>query len=195
MYTERARSCQTRSRFILTNFACPITNLADGELGLRYGTVIRPQADSESWQSRLKRCFWFNIINEWLRNMQLFPKIWILEISKKAFRISASGSRLIAVLDIRIRLQTHYPAGYPTDKRDSDHHCQRWSDSGFSLSDPILFLKSDIRIRSESCLVEIILSVSDNYPKVYCDVRHTFLCCAKITSGAIFPLAKHDWLK
>ena len=29
--------------------------------------------------------------------MQLFPKIWILEISKKAFRISGSGSRLIAV--------------------------------------------------------------------------------------------------
>ena len=27
----------------------------------------------------------------------------------------------------------------------------RWSDSGFSLSDPILFLKNDIRIRSESC--------------------------------------------
>jgi len=28
---------------------------------------------------------------------------------------------------------------------------QRWSDSGFLLSDPILFLKNDIRIRSESC--------------------------------------------
>jgi len=28
---------------------------------------------------------------------------------------------------------------------------QRWSDSGFSLSDPILFLKNYIRIRSESC--------------------------------------------
>jgi len=24
-------------------------------------------------------------------------------------------------LDIRIRLQTHYPAGYPTGKQDSDH--------------------------------------------------------------------------
>ena len=28
---------------------------------------------------------------------------------------------------------------------------QRWSDSGYLLSDPILFLKNDIRIRSESC--------------------------------------------
>jgi len=28
---------------------------------------------------------------------------------------------------------------------------QRWSDSGFLLSDPILFLKNDICIRSESC--------------------------------------------
>jgi len=28
---------------------------------------------------------------------------------------------------------------------------QRWSDSGFVLSDPILFLKNDIHIRSKSC--------------------------------------------
>ena len=26
-------------------------------------------------------------------------------------------------------------------------------------------------------LVEIILSVSENYPKVYYDAQHTFLCC------------------
>jgi len=49
--------------------------------------------------------------------------------------------------------------------------------------------------------VEIILSVSENYPKVYCDAQHTFLCCVyfaswgKITAGAILPLASHDWLK
>jgi len=49
--------------------------------------------------------------------------------------------------------------------------------------------------------VEIILSVSENYPKVYCDAQHTFLCCVyfaswgKITAGAILPLAKHNWLK
>jgi len=51
---------------------------------------------------------------------------------------------------------------------------QRWSDSGFLLSDPILFLKNDIRIRSESCLVKILLSVSENYLKVYYDTQHTF---------------------
>jgi len=36
------------------------------------------------------------IINEWLCNVQLFPKVWILEISIKAFRISesVSGSHL-----------------------------------------------------------------------------------------------------
>jgi len=27
-------------------------------------------------------------------------------------------------LDIRIRLQTHYPAGYPTGQPDSDNLCQ-----------------------------------------------------------------------
>jgi len=65
------------------------------------------------------------IINEWLCNVQLFPKVWNLEISIKVFRISGSlsGSRLKAVLDIRIRLQTHYPSGYPTGKPDSDHLC------------------------------------------------------------------------
>jgi len=47
----------------------------------------------------------------------------ILEISIKGFRISVSGSRLKAVLDTRIRLQTHYPAGYPAGKPDTDHLC------------------------------------------------------------------------
>jgi len=39
------------------------------------------------------------IMNEWLCNVQLFPKVRILEISMKAFRIfaSISGSRLKAV--------------------------------------------------------------------------------------------------
>ena len=50
-------------------------------------------------------------------------------------------------------------------------------------------------------LVEIILSVSENYPKVYYDAQHTFLCFVyfaswgKITSGVILPSAEHDWLK
>jgi len=86
--------------------------------------------------------------------------------------------------------------------RSSASCYQRWSNSGFLLSDPILFLKNGIRIRSDPnpVLVEIILSVSENYPKVYCDAQHTFLRCAyfaswgKITAGAILPLAKH-WLK
>jgi len=50
-------------------------------------------------------------------------------------------------------------------------------------------------------LVEILLSVSENYPKVYCVAQHTHLCCVyfallgKITFGAILPLVQHDWLK
>jgi len=50
-------------------------------------------------------------------------------------------------------------------------------------------------------LVEITLSTSENYRKVYCDAQHTFLCCVcfallgKITAGAILPLVEHDWLK
>ena len=55
--------------------------------------------------------------------MQLFQRLWILEISRKAFPISLSvfSSRLKKALDIRVRLQNHYPAGYPTGKPDSDH--------------------------------------------------------------------------
>jgi len=50
-------------------------------------------------------------------------------------------------------------------------------------------------------LVKIILSVSKNYPKVYCDAQYTFFCCVyfalwgKITAGTILPLAEHHWLK
>jgi len=64
------------------------------------------------------------IMNEWLCNVQLFPKVWILETSIKEFRISGSvsGSRLKAV----IGLQTHYPAGYPTGKPGSDHLWLDW---------------------------------------------------------------------
>ena len=31
-------------------------------------------------------------------------------------------------------------------------------------------------------LVETILSVSENYPIVYCDAQHTFLCCVYFAS-------------
>ena len=55
------------------------------------------------------------ILNERLCNVQLFPRVWILKILRKAFRIflSVSGSLWKLFLDIRIRLHTSYPAGYP----------------------------------------------------------------------------------
>jgi len=49
--------------------------------------------------------------------------------------------------------------------------------------------------------VKIILFVSENYPKVYYDAQHTYLCSVyfaswgKITAEVILPLAEHDWLK
>jgi len=63
------------------------------------------------------------VINEWLCNVQLFRKVWILEIFIKAFRISGSesGSRLKAVFGYPYPVATHYPASYPTGKPDSDH--------------------------------------------------------------------------
>jgi len=55
-----------------------------------------------------------------------FFQVWIIEISRKAFPISGSvsGSRSKAVFGYPLRLQTHYPAGYPTGKPDTDHLCQ-----------------------------------------------------------------------
>ena len=50
-------------------------------------------------------------------------------------------------------------------------------------------------------LFEIILSVSENYLKVYCVAQHTslsciyFALCGKITAGAILPSAEHNSLK
>jgi len=69
------------------------------------------------------------------------------------------------------------------------------------LSDPILFLKNDILSDPNHVLDKIILSISENYPKVYYDAQHTFLCSVyfalggKITAEVVFPLAEHDWLK
>ena len=50
--------------------------------------------------------------------------------------------------------KSHNSAGSDSKNPDPKQHwcgAQRWSDSGFLLSDPILFLKNDTRIRSESC--------------------------------------------
>ena len=42
---------------------------------------------------------------------------------ESSFWISVSGCKLTILPDIRIRLQTDYPAGYPTGKPDSDNLC------------------------------------------------------------------------
>ena len=50
-------------------------------------------------------------------------------------------------------------------------------------------------------LVEIILSISKNYPKCVTMHKITFLysvcfaLCGKITAEYVLPLAEHDWLK
>jgi len=46
-----------------------------------------------------------------------------------------------------------------------------------------------------SVLVEIVLSLSENYSKAYYEAQHTFFCCvyfallSKITAGVVLPLA------
>jgi len=100
-------------------------------------------------------------MNEWLCNVQLFPKVWI---SKYIEKISSRYPVPVwkQFLDIRIRLQTHYSSGYPTGKPDSDHLCcsvqrwadidiltpdQRWPESIFQPPTPLLFQNFWIRTR------------------------------------------------
>jgi len=88
------------------------------------------------------------IKNLWLCNMQFFPKVWIIEISKKAFRISVSGSfSFWQFLDNRIRLQTHYPAGYPTGKPDGDHLCTGIPNLGYLYPWECIFLSEGVHLR------------------------------------------------
>jgi len=64
------------------------------------------------------------------------------------------------------------------------HKLQRWWDSVFLLSDPILFLKNDRAVSYPNpVLLEIVLSVFENYLKVHYDEQQTLLCCV------ILPLA------
>jgi len=54
-----------------------------------------------------------------------YKKIWILEWREKRFGYPFPYPVPIwkQFLDIPIRLQTHYPAVYPTGKQNSDHLC------------------------------------------------------------------------
>jgi len=63
------------------------------------------------------------MMNEWLWIVQLFPKVWILEISRKAFRISGSvsGSHLKAVFGYP------YPFANSLSCRISNRQTGYWS--------------------------------------------------------------------
>jgi len=95
-------------------------------MGLHYGrdhtiyTIHRLGVMAQTAEKMLLK-----IMNEWLCNVQLFPKVWILEISIKAFRISGSvsGSRLKAVYGYPYPIANSLSCGYPTGKPGSDHLC------------------------------------------------------------------------
>jgi len=116
MYTGRTLPCHTKNRFKL---GVQISRQGNG-MALRYRdyTIDRLGVMEQKAEKMLLK-----IINEWLCNVQLFPKVWILEISRKRFGYPGPVPVSKQFLDIRIRLQTHYPAGYPTGKPDSDHLC------------------------------------------------------------------------
>jgi len=54
-------------------------------------SLLISDTDWESWHRRLKRKkMLLKILNEWLCNVQFFRRVWILKISRIAFRISLS---------------------------------------------------------------------------------------------------------
>jgi len=118
MYSERALSCFTSNRLMLTNLVCSISRAWD------YSTVLRllhRQTWINGFMAQKAEKMLPKILNKWLCNVKLFPWVWILDISRKAFRmsLSVSGSRLKAVFGYQ----------YPVSKslscwisnRQSDH--------------------------------------------------------------------------
>jgi len=79
-------------------------------------------------------------------------------------------------------------------------HCgvQRWSDCVFLLSDPILFLKNDIRMRSESCFgwnhTTRFRKLSESVLWCTTYILHSvyFALWGKITAEVILPLAENE---
>ena len=117
MSTVIALSCHTRNRFMLTNLACPISRLR-GEWD--YITVQRlhhrqtGNRGTEGWKDASED-------NKWMISKSLNPR----NIDKSVCGYPDPYPVPIwkQFLDIRIRLHTHYPAGYPTGKPDNDHLC------------------------------------------------------------------------
>ena len=114
MYTKRALCYYTSNRLMLTNLAWRGATLRYWDCTIDTLGVLTQKAEViHSKILKIRLC-----------NVQLFfPRVWTLEISRKAFRISLSGSCSVwkQFLDICIRLQTQYPVGYQTRKPDSYH--------------------------------------------------------------------------
>ena len=124
MYTERALSCHIRNRFILTNLPCSISRLRGDGITLRYrdDTLDRLGIMAQ----KAERCFWRWWMNKC--NVQLFwKKLQLMQCASFSKSLNPRNiNKTVSdktFLDIRIRLQTHYPSGYPSGKRDSDHLC------------------------------------------------------------------------
>ena len=111
------------------------------------------------------------ILNEWLCNVQLFPKK-SESLKHREKRLGYPYPYLVPVwkkfLDIRIRLQTHLPAGYPTGKPDSDHlchvHCQIHQRNHLNLIfSSYLFIESKSMLPNLSLVMEFLGNVFTNF--------------------------------
>jgi len=80
-----------------------------------------------------------------------------ISATSRTLQLNGSGTRLFGLVDSIWPFQSGRFGHGTFQSRDISVRLwnlaeQRWSDSGFLLSDPILFLKNDIRIRSKSCI-------------------------------------------
>ena len=110
----------TSNRLMLTNLACPWGYTTVQRLHHRQTRSL----GTKGWKDA-SEC------NNWMiaQCATFYKKIWILEWREKRFGYPFPYPVPIwkQFLDIPIRLQTHYPAVYPTGKQNSDRtstHCK-----------------------------------------------------------------------
>ena len=128
---------------MLTNLTWPISNLRGKWDYTRHRdyTIDKHGVMAQKAEKKLLK-----IINEWLCNVQLFPKVWILQISIKTFRItgSVSGSHLKAVF------RYPYPVANSQSCRISNRQTGQWS----SLAEMSGLWNFSVRVQSWSDKIE-----------------------------------------
>ena len=162
---------------MLTNLACPSSRYR-GEWD--YTTVHRSHQrqtrshGTDGWKDASENNKWI-IVQCATFSRSLNPRIIDKSVSDIRIRILFPFES--SFCHIRIRLQTHYLAGYPTGKPDSDHlwylqrkHDLTWLMRWFEFFLNFMFLASNDKVGLETVLplvgIRLLLGVGKPYGKI-----------------------------